>query len=383
MERRDARVAKWGRWSLPLFAGCLLLAVAPAAAAFKYAEEGQRAPEFGLQDLKGATVRLQDRLGPKALAVVFWATWSPRSRTLLDDLEKLYAERRAQGLEVLAVNVDHEHLGAEDRRAVEELAAGWSFPTLIDEGLATYYAYGVVATPSLALLDAKGEIRFARASYSTSAREEVREAVDALLGIVDEKKAQVLAQKREYVPPKKATLHFQKAQVLVGRGMAKKSVRDLEEAAKLDPQWADPRVLLARVYLAEERGKSASLAKAEAALGEAIAIRPRHLQAHALLVEVRLALGKHAEALQAADETLALEPGYTPAILARAKSLRAVGRVAEARSALEAAQEADPRNPAVYAELGELLAGSGEWQKASDNLRRAVELALGARSGEG
>jgi len=371
------------RCCLPLFAACLLLAVVPAAAAFKYAEVGQRAPDFGLQDLKGEPVRLQDRLGPKALAVVFWATWSPRSRSMLDDLEKLYVQRKAQGLEVLAVNVDHEHLGDEDRRAVEELAAGWSFPTLVDEGLSTYYAYGVVATPSLALLDDKGEIRYVRASYSTSAREDIREAVDALLGIVDEAKAQVVAKRREYVPPKKATLHYQKAQVLVGRGMAKKSVRDLEEAAKLDPNWVDPRVLLARVYLGEERGKAASLAKAEAALAEAVALQPKHLQAHALMAEVRLALGKHGEALQAAEETLALEPGYTPAILARAKSLRALGRIEEARAALDLALEAAPRNPALFAELGELLAGSGKWQEASESMRQAAELALAASAGEG
>lgn len=366
-----------------LLVSALLLLVPPAAAAFKHVEVGAKAPAFTLRDLGGQEVALESRLGPKALAVVFWATWSPRSRTLLDDLEALYGERKGQGFEILAVNVDHEHLGAEDRRAVEEMASGWSFPILVDEGLATYSAYGVVATPSVAVLDAAGEIRYARASYSTGTREDLREAVEALLGIADEAKLRAVAQKRDYVPPKKATLHYQKAEVLVGRGMARRAVRDLEEAAALDPRWAEPRVLLARVYLSEERGNAASLARAETLLQEAVGLQPRHLRAQALLAEVRGALGKFADALRAAEETLALEPGYTPAILVRAKSLRALGRLDEARRALEDALEADPRNPAVFAELGEILATHGQWREAGEALRRAVEMALEARSGEG
>lgn len=380
---RTQRTGASVRRAAAFLVSAVLLLVAPAAAAFKYVEVGDKAPAFSLRDLQGQEVALETRVGSRALAIVFWATWSPRSRTLLDDMEAFYRERKAQGLEVLAVNVDHEHLSAEDRRAVEEMAAAWSFPVLVDDGLATYDAYGVVATPSVAVLDEGGEIRYARASYSTGTREDLREAVDALLGIADDAKLLSVAKKRDYVPPKRATLHYQKAEVLVGRGMARRAVRDLEEAGKLEPQWADPRVLLARVYLTEERGDRSSLVKAEGLLQEAVELQPRHLRAHALLAEVRGALGKFDEALRAAEETLTLEPGYTPAILVRAKSLRALGRLEEAQQVLEEAMEADPRNPAVFAERGEILAAHGRWREAGDFLRRAVELALGARSGEG
>lgn len=359
------------------------LAVAPAAAAFKYAEEGKEAPAFALRSLTGDTVRLAERLGAKALAVVFWATWSPRSAAMLDDLEVLLKDRGAQGLSVLAVNVDHEVLSPEDLAAIQALAARWSFPVLLDEGLTAYYAYGVVATPSLALLDEKGTLRYARASYSSSARVDVREAVDGLLGIVPEAASRVAVKKRDYVPPKKATLHYQKAIALIERGTARKAVRDLEQAAELDPAWADPRVLLARVYLAEAGKDLGRLAKAEAVLRQAQAIQPRHLQTLATLAQVLGALGRHGEAVEVGDSALALEPAFTPALLAKARGLRGLGRHGEAGKLLDEALELDPRNPAVFAEKGEVAAALGDHRGAAESLRRAVELGLAGQAGEG
>ncbi len=360
-----------------------LLAVAPAAAAFKYVETGQKAPEFTAPDLSGAPVPSAPGPGDKAVAVVFWATWSPRSRAILDDLEKLYAEYRELGFRVVAVNVDHEHLDEETRRAVVQAAEAWSFPVVVDDGLAVYYAYGVVATPSVAVVDADGIVRFTRASYSTAAHLALREAVEGVLGVKPEAVARVAIKKRDYVPPKKATLHYQKAQILIRRGMAKKAVRDLAKAARLDPNWPEPRVLMARLYLGPARGKPGALEKAEAALREARKARPQHLQTLALLAEVLVARGNYDEALAVAGEALAIEPAYTPALLARARSFRALGRVAEAEADVAAALEVDPRNPRVFFEKGEVAAARGDWQNAADAFRKAVELALSERSRKG
>ncbi len=361
----------------------VLLGVVPAAAAFKYVEVGQKAPGFDLEALDGKRVRLEDRLGAKALAVVFWATWSPRSRPLLDDLQKLYESRRDKGFEVIAINVDHEAIDAETRKNIEEMARGWEFTVLLDDGLSTYYAYGVVATPSLALLDGTGTIRFTRAGYSTAARLEIREAVDGLLGLSEEKARRVAVRKRDYVPPKKATLHFQKAQILIRRGMARKAVRDLERAVRLDPNWAAPRVLLARIYLEQSGRRPSRLAKAEKLLREARKIQPNHLQTLTLLAEVLVREEKYGEALEAAEQAVALEEGYTPAWLAKARSLRALGRHREASEAIDRAWELDPRNPYVLREKGELAAARQDWEEAAGWFRKAVEAAWRAAGAEG
>jgi tetratricopeptide (TPR) repeat protein len=362
----------------------VLLAVVPAAAAFKYVEVGQEAPDFSLPQVRGEeTIQLQERLGKKALALVFWATWSPRSQTMLDDLNALYLERKAQGFAVLAVNVEHEEVSAEERKAIEELASGWSFPVVIDESLRTYHTYGVVATPSLALLDEAGLVRFVRASYSTSARIDIQEAVDSLLGLVAADAPKMIVKKRDYVPPKRATLHYQKAEVLIRRGMAKRAIRDLEKAAKLDPKWAEPRVLLARIYRAEARKKPRMLAKAETVLRETRELQPKHVQTLASLADILVATGKSQEAFDTAEQALALEPAYTPALVAKARSLRALGRLEEALKTLEEALELDPRNPDIFAEKGEAAAARGQWQEAAGALRKAVDLVFAARLREG
>ncbi|MBI5014624.1 MAG: redoxin domain-containing protein [Deltaproteobacteria bacterium] len=371
----------------PLWLGLVaatLLAVAPAAAAFKYVEEGQKAPDFTVQSLGGEAVRLQNQLGPKALAVVFWATWSPRSRPALDDLEAMLKEkeRKDKGLAVLAVNVDHEFLSAEDRRAIAELAAHWSFPVLVDEGLSVFSTYGVVATPSVAVLDPQGIVRYSRAGYSSSAKEDLREAVDAMLGLVDDRAETLHIKLRDYIPPKKATLHYQKALILIQRGMGHKAVRDLEEAANLDPKWAEPRVVLARVLRSEAKKQPDLLPRAEALLREAKTIRPGRVQTETALAEVLGAQGRYDEALAAADEALGLEPAFTPALIAKSRALRALRRPDEAGKAAAEAVELDPRNPVNQAELGEVAAAQGDWKRAAEALRRATELALEGR-GEG
>ncbi|GAB4260937.1 MAG: hypothetical protein Kow0092_10090 [Deferrisomatales bacterium] len=374
---------------IPIRQGCaalaagLLLAVAPAAAAFKQVEVGDPAPSFTLRTLEGRAVSSKDLRGGQVLAVVFWATWSPRSGPMLDDLEQLFQARKDRGFRVVAVNVDHEVLAPEEREAVARWAERWSFPVVLDEGLEMYYTYGVVATPSLALVDAGGTVRYVRASYSSAAREDIREAVDGLLGIEAGPDRTGAVAKREYVPPKKATLHYQKGLLLLRRGRVRRAVRDLEKAASLDPKWAEPRVALARLYRESAGDRPELLAKAEALLREARALRPDHMLTLAELAEVLVEAGKPAEAVDSADRALELEPAYTPALLAKAKGLRALGRLEEAEAAVEAAADASPRDPRVLLEQGELAAARRSWREAAAALRQAVELALAAKGREG
>ena len=362
----------------------LLCAVVPAAAAFKYVEVGQSAPEFTLESVTGKAVSLGETVsGSKAVAVVFWALWSPRSKPMLDDLQKLLAAHRGAEFRVLAVNVEHEKLAAGDREQIAAAAAAWSFPVLVDPGLTTFYTYGVVATPTLALLDGEGVVRYVRASYSTSAKLEIEEQVLSLLGLAPEAETRRQVEKRSYVPPKRATLHYQKAQVLIQRGRASRAVRDLEQAAQLDPKWAEPRVLLARIYRDQAKKRPDLLAKAETVLAEAEGLQPDHLQTLALHAEVLVEMGRHEDALAAAGRALELEPAYTPALLAKTQALRALGDLDGARAALGEAILLSPRTPAVLAEQGELEAAAGNWPEAATAFRSATEAALSATAAQG
>lgn len=356
----------------------LLLAVVPAAAAFKYVEVGHQAPEFTLSDLAGQPVSLSDKVGTKSLALVFWATWSPRSEPLLRDLNKLYGKYKKQGFEVVTVNVEHETFSAEDRTAIEAMAAKWDFPVLLDEGLATYYLYGTVATPSLALIDETGVVRYVRASYSTSAKMEIQDAVESMLGIEQEAQQVSTIKKRDYVPVKTATRRYQKAQMLIKRGMDRKAVRDLEYAAKADPNWIDPRLSLARIYLDQSHKKPKQLEKAEVVLREAREIQPDHLFTLAGLAAVLVRLKRPEEALELADEALAVQDDFPPAMQAKAQALRSLGRLDQAQTLIDGALEINPQSAGLHREKGEVLAAAGQLEQAAASLRTAAEITIAA-----
>ncbi len=67
------------------------------------ARVGDVAPDFVLESLDGRVVRLSDLRG-KPVFVNFWATWCPFCVEEMPDMQKVYDERKQDGLVILAVN---------------------------------------------------------------------------------------------------------------------------------------------------------------------------------------------------------------------------------------------------------------------------------------
>ncbi|MDB5300242.1 MAG: redoxin protein, partial [Phycisphaerales bacterium] len=64
---------------------------------------GQEAPAFKVTGLDGKEVSLSDLKG-KVIVLDFWATWCPPCRASLPHLNKLYDEKKGEGLQVFAVD---------------------------------------------------------------------------------------------------------------------------------------------------------------------------------------------------------------------------------------------------------------------------------------
>jgi peroxiredoxin len=163
---------------------CLLLLVAPAPSpALERMGAGMEPPPFTLSTTTGAAVSIDYFQGGPGV-IIFWSTWSPRSAEVLGDFRDLQARGGGTGLKVVAVNADREQFSAADRETVarEAVRMQLPFPVVLDEGLRTYAAYGVMALPSTVVLGADGRIAYSLAGYPLSYRDELQDKALLALG---------------------------------------------------------------------------------------------------------------------------------------------------------------------------------------------------------
>ena len=152
--------------------GGLDVSVNPKAVAPKPSQAGSRplpanavlsakvpAPDFSLEDRDGRRVSLSDLRGRPVL-LDFWATWCGPCRRSMPALEQLYRKYRAQGLQVVGINIE-----GRGKQQLDYLSAGgYTFPVLFSSGnweSPVARSYGVSSIPRSFLIDGQGNIVFA------------------------------------------------------------------------------------------------------------------------------------------------------------------------------------------------------------------------------
>ncbi len=113
---------------------------------------GEPAPDFVLRDSDGNLVKLSDFRGSVVL-VNFWATWCTPCKKELPEFQKLYAEKKDEGLVVLAINWQESRATA---RAFFD-GRGLTMPLLLDSG-GVYDQYKLRGLPASFFVDRQGRI---------------------------------------------------------------------------------------------------------------------------------------------------------------------------------------------------------------------------------
>jgi thiol-disulfide isomerase/thioredoxin len=116
---------------------------------------GPKAPSFELSSLSGKKFSEGDLAG-KATLVIFWASWCGTCQMELPKAHALQARMKGKPFQVVAIGFKDEE--ANIRAYVRSHPEVFSFPVLYDPGDRVAGRFGARFTPTLFLLDKKGEL---------------------------------------------------------------------------------------------------------------------------------------------------------------------------------------------------------------------------------
>jgi cytochrome c biogenesis protein CcmG, thiol:disulfide interchange protein DsbE len=149
---------------LPAAALCAATLAAPAARA---ADAGGPAPEFTLPGLKDS-VSLTALKG-KVVYVDFWASWCGPCKQSFPFMSALQTKYRAQGLEVVAINLDAKRSDAD--AFLVEVPAG--FTVAFDAKGESAKRFGVKGMPSSYVIGRDGRLLLSHQGFKDDDRKEL------------------------------------------------------------------------------------------------------------------------------------------------------------------------------------------------------------------
>lgn len=117
--------------------------------------KGFYAPDFELTTLSGETVRLSALRG-KPVILNFWASWCIPCQAEMPALQKVYAEYKDQGLQVVAVNMTFQD--QQEQAAGFVSSYGLTFPVPLDMTGDAARSYLIQALPSSFFIGSNGII---------------------------------------------------------------------------------------------------------------------------------------------------------------------------------------------------------------------------------
>ncbi len=158
------------------FALTLALACIPSAATAA-AEVGKHAPKFTLPTLQQGQATALSAFAGKVIYLDFWASWCGPCRTSFPLLNALYTKLKAQGFEVIAVNLDEDKTKAE--QFIEELPVGF---TLLHDGDGTWAdQYVIEAMPTSFIIDRHGVVQLVHHGFSSDDIKGIEQKITTLL----------------------------------------------------------------------------------------------------------------------------------------------------------------------------------------------------------
>jgi peroxiredoxin len=137
---------------------------------------GVAAPNVELRGARGQRVRLADFRG-KIVLLELWASWCPDCHVMFPVLDNLSREFRAQGVEVIAVNVDQQRKAADAFLKTQQ----HQLRVMFDPRGRVAEAFDTRGVPASYLIDPRGMIRFTHEGWDEATDATYRREILELL----------------------------------------------------------------------------------------------------------------------------------------------------------------------------------------------------------
>ena len=144
---------------------------------------GQKPPDFSLKNLKGETITLSDYSDKQAVVLLFWSTWSRKSKDALTRFNSFYQKYRDKGIQVIGINAESQHITDKDAEQIKNLIdeLGILYPIALDNELETFHSYSVIALPTTMVIS-ENKITYALPALPLIGTEEMFDHLQTLAG---------------------------------------------------------------------------------------------------------------------------------------------------------------------------------------------------------
>jgi len=189
--------------------------------------------------------------------IVFWATWSPRSKQALGLWEKFGDDYTEQPLTIITINSEKVELSTQDQQKIDNYIAENipNLPVVMDEGLNLFNTYAVSALPTAFFLDGSGKVLYRYPSFPTSAALDLQEEIEITLGLRQRQTEEETASrgKLDYQPKNNALLYYNMGVQLYKKGFREKAIQRIVIALQKDPEYQDPLRTLEGIFFPSGR----------------------------------------------------------------------------------------------------------------------------------
>ncbi|MGA7413999.1 MAG: FG-GAP-like repeat-containing protein, partial [Bryobacteraceae bacterium] len=335
------------------------------------------APDFSLPDLTGQ-IRSLASLRGRPVLLTFWASGSSSCLKDLRTLHRSHADWAAQGLEMLAINVDDGAAHENIRAVMREL--GLSLPVVCGsaEVAGVYdilYRYQFdrrrdLSLPTSFLLDEKGDI--VKVYQGPIKPDTIEQDFKGIPKTVASRLAKALPFSGVADTFEFGRNYLSYGSVFFQRNYLREAGESFQLAARADPSSAEAQYGIGSVYLKQEKIREARESFSEALkLKASYPDTPTNSWNNLGLIAARE--GKTDEAIGYFQEALRLNPEHFIALENLGNAYRQEKRWDEARTELEKALAVKPDDPEANYSLGMVFAQTDQTDAAYECLRKALQ----------